>query len=161
MIFDERQGRLFMAEALAQARLSVLDGAGGPFGAVVVRDGQIVGRGRNRVIADRDPTAHGEVMAIRDACAALGVFQLEGCVLYTSCEPCPMCQAAAHWARLDGLFYAAAAADAAAIGFDDVHIRDVLAGHPDAVPLPAAQLMREEALAVFEQWERSPLKRLY
>lgn len=157
----DEQARVFMQAALEQARRSVADGAGGPFGAVVVRDGRIVGRGRNRVVADLDPTAHAEIVAIRDACAALGRFHLTGCVLYTSCEPCPMCRAAAHWARLEGVVYAAATPDAEAIGFADRDIRDVLAGRPGALPLPSRQLMREEALAVFRLWQESPLRMEY
>jgi guanine deaminase len=155
---DEQSARGFMAEAIAEARLSVADGAGGPFGAVVVCDGRIVGRGRNRVVADVDPTAHAEILAIRSACANLGRFDLSGCVLYTSCEPCPMCRAAAHWALLDGVVYAAGTLDAEANGFADRNIRDVLAGRPEGQPLPAAQLMRKEALEVFRLWQQSPLK---
>lgn len=158
---DQQAARGFMFEAIAEARRSVADGSGGPFGAVVVCDSRIIGRGRNRVIADLDPTAHAEILAIRGACATIGRFHLSGCVLYTSCEPCPMCRAAAHWARLDGVVYAAGTLDAEANGFADRTIRDVLAGRPGADPLPAVQLMREEALEVFRLWQQSPLKVAY
>jgi tRNA(Arg) A34 adenosine deaminase TadA len=147
-----------MVEAIALARRSVEEGAGGPFGALVVREGRILGRGRNRVVADCDPTAHAEVLAIRAACAALGAFQLGGAVLYASCEPCPMCLAAAHWAGLAGVVYAAEAADAAALGFADAEIREILAGRADGRAMPRAQIMRAEALEVFRLWAQSPLR---
>lgn len=158
MILDPAAGRPYMAEAIALARRSVEDGAGGPFGALVVRDGRILGRGRNRVVADCDPTAHAEVRAIRAACASLRVFRLEGALLYASCEPCPMCLAAAHWAGLSGVVYAAESADAAALGFADGAIRDILAGRTEDLALPRAQIMRAEALAVFRLWGQSPLR---
>lgn len=158
MIPDPVAGRAYMAEAIALARRSVEDGAGGPFGALVVRDGHILGRGRNRVVADCDPTAHAEVLAIRAACASLGAFRLEGALLYASCEPCPMCLAAAHWAGLAGVVYAAEAADAAALGFADGAIRDILAGRAEDRAMPRAQIMRAEALAVFRLWGQSPLR---
>jgi len=156
MTLDLTDARVYMAEAIALARRSVEEGAGGPFGAVVVREGRILGRGRNRVVADCDPTAHAEVLAIRAACAALGVFHLSGAILYTSCEPCPMCLAAAQWADLAGVIYAAEGADAAALGFADSQIRAILAGH--AQGLPRAQIMREEALEVFRAWALSPVR---
>jgi tRNA(Arg) A34 adenosine deaminase TadA len=150
-----------MRQALELARLSVSDGAGGPFGALVVREGRILGRGRNRVIADCDPTAHAEVLAIREACAAVGDFHLGGATLYSTCEPCPMCHAAAYWAHLDRVVFAAATADAAAIGFDDGHIRDALAGGGWGLKLASRQLLREDALEVFRLWEASPLRISY
>jgi tRNA(Arg) A34 adenosine deaminase TadA len=158
---EENDDRTHMREALELARLSVEDGAGGPFGALVVRDGYILGRGRNRVIADCDPTAHAELLAIREACAAVGDFHLSGATLYTTCEPCPMCRAAAYWAHLDRVVFAAATADAAAIGFDDGRIRQALAGGGAAMKLAAGQLMREDALEDFRLWEGSPLRRGY
>jgi len=150
--------RAFMREALALARRSVSEGTGGPFGALVVRDGRVLGRGWNRVIADRDPTAHAELVAIRSACAASGDYHLNGATLYTTCEPCPMCHAAAYWARLDRIVYAAGTSDAAAIGFDDGRILEALATGTGTLHLSREQLMREDAVAVFRLWERSPLR---
>jgi len=154
----ESSDKAFMREAIALARRGVEAGTGGPFGALIVQGGRIVGRGWNRVIADRDPTAHAEVMAIRDACGYLGDFRLGGCVLYSSSEPCPMCQSAARWARLDRVVYAATIRDAADMGFDDGRILDALAGREGGLDLPASQLLREEALEVFRLWQCSPLR---
>jgi guanine deaminase len=158
---DEIDDRAFMLEALTLARRGVADGAGGPFGALVVLDGLILGRGWNRVIADRDPTAHAELIAIRAACQARGDFHLRGATLYTTCEPCPMCRAAAFWAHLDRVVYAADTADAAGIGFDDGLIREALATGGGPLRLATEQLMREEAMEVFRLWERSPLRMDY
>lgn len=118
----------FMEAAIAEARAGLATGDGGPFGAVVVRDGKVVARGHNQVVGNGDPTAHAEVQAIRAACRALGTFDLSGCEIYATCEPCPMCFAAIHWARLDRVVYGAGRADAAGIGFDDADIYEVLAG---------------------------------
>lgn len=142
----------FLREAIRLANESIANG-GGPFGAVVVRDGEIVGRGNNRVTLDNDPTAHAEVRAIRDACRNLGDFQLSGCELYVNCEPCPMCLSAAYWARLDALWYAAGAADAAEAGFDDVLIREELQHAPAERHLPMRQALRDEALQTFQRWQ--------
>lgn len=109
----------FMRRAIELARMGMKVGAGGPFGAVVVRDGEIIGEGHNRVIATNDPTAHGEVVAIREACARLGTFNLAGCEIHTTGEPCPMCLGAIHWARIGRIYYGFSISDAAAIGFDD------------------------------------------
>jgi len=147
-----------MREAIRLAAEGVRRGDGGPFGAVVVRDGEIIGRGWNRVVAQQDPTAHAEVNAIRDACRRLGDFRLAGCRLYTSCEPCPMCLAAAYWARLEQVWYAATGEDAEAVGFDDSHIRQQLAEPRERRLLPQGQLLREEALEVFRQWRNSGLR---
>jgi len=125
---------------------------GGPFAALVVRDGEVIGRGTNRVTKDNDPTAHAEVQAIRDACANIQDFSLQGGLLYVNCEPCPMCLSAAYWARLDGVIYAATAEDAANAGFDDVLIRQELKREPAERHMPMQQAMRDEALAVFELW---------
>ncbi len=133
-------------------------GKGGPFAAVIVRDEAIVGEGVNTVTATNDPTAHGEVNAIRAACRALGTFTLAGCTLYTSCEPCPLCLAAAYWARLDAVFYGSSAADAARAGFDDVLLYDELRKDPASRTLPTTQLLREEAWASFEDWMAAPNK---
>jgi tRNA(Arg) A34 adenosine deaminase TadA len=141
----------FMARAIELSLANVRAG-GGPFGAVVVRDGAIVGEGTNRVTASNDPTAHAEVVAIREACSALGSFQLAGCDVYTSCEPCPMCLGALYWARPERIFFANTAADAAAIGFDDREIYEQLRVPREARRLPMIQLMREEAQAAFRAW---------
>jgi len=128
---------------------------GGPFGAVIVRDGEIVGRGCNRVTVDNDPTAHAEIVAIRDACRRLGTFSLAGCEIYSSCEPCPMCLAAIYWARLDRLYYAATRDDAAAAGFDDAVVYDELARPSHQRSLPAVQMLRDEAWAALQAWAES------
>ena len=142
----------FLLEAIRLADESIANG-GGPFAAVVVKDGEIVGRGNNRVTLNNDPTAHAEVQAIRDACSNLGDFQLTGCELYVNCEPCPMCMAAAYWARLDAIYFAAGAADAAEAGFDDVLIRNEIVLAPAERQLPMRQLLREQALATFSRWK--------
>lgn len=141
-----------MDEAIALALDGVRRGEGGPFGAVVVRDGRVVGRGNNRVTSSNDPTAHAEVVAIREACAALGSFSLAGCELYTSCEPCPMCLGAIAWARLDRVVYAGTRADAAAAGFDDAEFYDEVCRPIDERRLPMVPLGRAGALAAFDAW---------
>jgi len=152
----------FLRRAIALATENVVSGAGGPFGAVIVRDGRIVGEGVNTVTATNDPTAHAEVNAIRAAAKALGTFSLAGCVLYTSCEPCPMCLAAAWWARLDTLYYGASAEDAARAGFDDAFLYDELRKSPaERKLLPATQLLGEEAWASFAAWIASAHKIAY
>lgn len=153
----------FLARAIALSRRALTDPRGGPFGAVVVRDadGAVVGEGANRVTLDLDPTAHAEVVAIRAACAALGRFDLRGCTLYASCEPCPMCHGAAHWARVDRVVYGASAADAAAAGFDDALLHRELARPPGERALPMRRLLAREAAAVLEAWERRPDRTRY
>ncbi len=136
-------------------------GEGGPFGAVVVKDGQIIGRGNNRVAALLDPTAHAEIVAIRDACKNLGHFQLDDCTLYTSCEPCPMCLGAIYWARPKAVFYACTRADAAAIGFDDDFIYRELELPLGERKIPAMELLREEGLKAFEEWQGKKDKFVY
>lgn len=140
-----------MRMAIALAQDNVARG-GGPFGAVVARDGEVVATGVNRVTADCDPTAHAEVRAIRAAAARLGTFDLRGCELFSSCEPCPMCLGAVYWARLDRLFYASTKADAAGAGFDDSFIYDEMPLRPDERSLPSVQMLRDEATRVFEAW---------
>ena len=142
----------FLRRAITLATDNVLRGTGGPFGAVIVREGRIVGEGVNTVTAAHDPTAHGEVNAIRAACKALGTFSLAGCTLYTSCEPCPMCLAAAYWARIDAIYYGARAADAARAGFDDAFLYDELRKDQPARKLHATQLLGDEAWASFAAW---------
>ena len=146
----------FLRRAIALATKNVASGAGGPFAAVIVRDGQIVGEGVNTVTAGNDPTAHGEVNAIRAAGRALGTFLLSGCELYTSCEPCPMCLAAAYWARLDAVYYGACAADAARAGFDDAFLYDEMRKDEAERRMPSAQLLGDEAWASFAAWLASP-----
>jgi tRNA(Arg) A34 adenosine deaminase TadA len=148
----------FLRRAIALATENVVSGKGGPFAAVIVRDGKVVAEGANMVTATNDPTAHGEVTAIRAACRALGTFTLAGCELYTSCEPCPMCLAASHWARLDAVYYGASAADAARAGFDDAFLYEEFRKDPAARSLPATQLLRDEAWTSFAAWIASPNK---
>lgn len=141
-----------MAEAIALSLRGLKGGRGGPFGAVVARNGKVVGRGNNSVLSGNDPTAHAEVVAIRDACKRLKRFQLEGCVLYTSCEPCPMCLAAAYWAKVDAIFFANTRKDAAAIGFGDAFIYGELSRPIGRRKLPMTRLMGREASAAFKAW---------
>lgn len=140
-----------MREAIKLSAESVQSG-GGPFGAVIVRDGEIIARGENRVTVCNDPTAHAEVSAIREAAARMGTYDLSGCEIYSSCEPCPMCLGAIYWARLDRLYYAGTRADAANVGFDDAHIYEELPLNPSQRELPTQTLLREEAKRVFEAW---------
>lgn len=141
----------FMREAIKLSAESVQSG-GGPFGAVIVRNGEIIARGENRVTVCNDPTAHAEVSAIREAAARMGTYDLSGCEIYSSCEPCPMCLGAIYWARLDRLYYAGTRADAANVGFDDAHIYEELPLDPSQRELPTQTLLREEAQRVFEAW---------
>ena len=147
-----------MREAIALSRAGMREGAGGPFGAVIVKDGQVIARGCNQVTSTCDPTAHAEVVAIRAAARELKSFSLAGCEIYTTCEPCPMCLAAVYWARLDRLYFANTRADAAVAGFDD----DAIYGQ---IPLPISersirteQLLGEEAWEVFAEWQAKPDK---
>lgn len=149
---------IFLREAISLARTGMERGDGGPFGCVIVKDGSVIGRGNNRVTSTNDPTAHAEVVAIRAACAALRSFQLDGCVLYTSCEPCPMCLGAIYWARPDKLFYASSKEDAAAINFDDKFIYEEIAKPVEERKLFTKQVLREKALEAFEKWKISPNK---
>ncbi|HMN06239.1 MAG TPA: nucleoside deaminase [Flavobacteriales bacterium] len=149
MSLDDEQ---FLRQAIALALEGMERGDGGPFGCVIVKDGRVVGQGNNRVLSSNDPTAHAEVVAIRAACSGLGSFQLEGCTLYTSCEPCPMCLGAIYWARPDRVVFAATRHDAASAGFDDSLIYDEL-------PLPhtqrrvrTEQALRDEARELFDRW---------
>jgi tRNA(Arg) A34 adenosine deaminase TadA len=143
----------FMRRAIELARENVQRRNGGPFGAVIVKDGTIIGEGWNTVTARNDPTAHAEIEAIRAACAGLGRFDLAGAGIYTSCEPCPMCMAAIYWARLDRVHYANTRRDAAAIEFDDDRIYRELALEPSKRSVVMTQLLRDEALGVFALWQ--------
>ena len=151
----------FMQEAIRLSIDNVSSGKGGPFGAVIVKDGKIIARGANEVILTKDPTAHAEVVAIRNACNTLQSFQLDGCDIYTSCEPCPMCLGAIYWARPDRLFYANSKEDAAAIDFDDQFIYEEIAKPIAERKLFTQQLLREEAWEAFKEWSESGLKTVY
>jgi tRNA(Arg) A34 adenosine deaminase TadA len=144
--------RKFMERAIELARIGVAENAGGPFGCVVVKDGEIIGEGNNRVTSTNDPTAHAEVIAIREACKSLNSFQLDGCIIYTSCEPCPMCLGAIYWARPEKVFYAGTREDAAAAGFDDDFIYKELEKNNGERDLVLTNLMRDDALVIFGQW---------
>ena len=157
----ETRQQAFMREAVAASKEGVSRRDGGPFGAVVVRDGQIVARAWNRVIAENDPTAHAEVNAIRAACRALGRFHLEDCELYTSCEPCPMCLGAIYWSRLKAVHYAATRADAAAAGFDDARIYAEQALAPEGRAVPFLKAEAAPAVAVMRAWCEDAAKRPY
>jgi len=145
-----------MARAIELAIENVRSGRGGPFAALVVKDGRVVAEGTNRVSSLNDPTAHAEVVAIRAACAALRSFQLDGCDLYTTCEPCPMCLGAIYWARPVRVYFACTAADAAAAGFDDAFIYEQIAMPWAERKIPFLELMREESLECFRAWAEEP-----
>ena len=148
----DKLNRQLMRKAIALSQASVRSGTGGPFGAVIVKEGKIIAQGQNQVTSTKDPTAHAEIVAIREACRVLQTFQLHGCELYTSCEPCPMCLGAIYWARLKKVYYANTQADAAQIGFDDQFIYDQLKLPLTRRHLPMIQLMRQEAWNVFQDW---------
>ena len=151
----------FMRRAIELARTGMGQNHGGPFGCVVVKDGDIIGEGFNRVTSSNDPTAHAEVVAIRNACDYLGSFQLTGCEIYASCEPCPMCLGAIYWARPDRIFYAANRQDAADAGFDDSFIYDELSIPNDERSIPAESLERDKALELFREWDKKEDKLAY
>ena len=152
------KNRTYMQEAINLAKHNVHNGDGGPFGAVVVKDGEIIGRGGNRVTINNDPTAHAEIVAIREAAKNLGTFDLSGCEIYASCEPCPMCLGAIYWSHLDKLFYAATKDDAAKANFDDSFIYAEFAKPKDQRQLQSVQMMREDAVKVFDAWNASEKK---
>lgn len=156
-----QQDHEFMNRAIALSEYGMSHRQGGPFGAVIVREGQIIGEGYNQVTSGNDPTAHAEIVAIRNACMQIGSFDLSGATLYTSCEPCPMCLGAIYWARIEKILFANTRQDAAAIGFDDAFIYE-------QIPLPLAQrslpihhLPHPKALAIFRQWTELPGKTNY
>lgn len=151
----------FMLEAIRLSISNVEEGKGGPFGAVVVKDGKIIARGVNQVTTTNDPTAHAEIIAIRNACTVLQTFQLDGCEIYTSCEPCPMCLAAIYWARPAKLFYANSKEDATAINFDDQFIYEEIAKPITERKLFTQQILREEAQVAFKKWSESTIKNTY
>lgn len=148
----------FMRLAINLSVKNVSENIGGPFGAVVVKNGEIVAGSGNKVTSTNDPTAHAEVSAIRLACTKLNTFDLSGCVIYTSCEPCPMCLAAIYWAKIDTVYYANTKVDAEHIGFSDKFIYDELDKEMSQRSLPILQLMRDEALEAFKLWEKSPMR---
>lgn len=151
----------FMRRAIGLSYEKMNAGFGGPFGAVIVREGSVIAEGWNRVWSAHDPTAHAEVVAIRRACRALGAYHLTDCSIYTSCEPCPMCLGAIYWARLEIIYYANTRGDAAAIGFDDSFVYDELALPLSQRRIPAQRLLGDEAAAVFQAWQDKPDKLLY
>ncbi|WP_338407946.1 nucleoside deaminase [uncultured Flavobacterium sp.] len=151
----------FMQEAIRLSIENVMSGKGGPFGAVIVKDGEIIARGANEVTSSGDPTAHAEIVAIRNACKTLGTFQLDGCEIYTSCEPCPMCLGAIYWARPDKMYFANTKKDAADINFDDQFIYEEIEIPFQDRKLTTAQMMRDEALEAFRLWSESITKTEY
>ena len=157
----KEQDERFMRMAIEASRAGMERGDGGPFGCVIVKDGNVVGSGNNRVTSDNDPTAHAEVVAIRNACANLKNFQLKDCTVYTSCEPCPMCLGALYWARPARIVYAATREDAAAAGFDDQLIYDELPLPPEKRRFPMERQLREEAKEVFLAWTAMEAKVKY
>ena len=146
----------FMRLAIELATANVTSGRGGPFGAVIVRAGEIIATGANSVVANNDPTAHAEITAIRNACAKLGAFELRDCAIYSSCEPCPMCLTAILWSRCDSLYFGGTASDAAAAGFDDSYFYEQVRATLDARDLPTTNLLRQEAQQSFDAWRGFP-----
>lgn len=153
--------RLFMQEAVNAALAGMKNNEGGPFGCVIVKDGEIIGRGNNRVTSTNDPTAHAEVTAIREACKNLNSFQLDGCEIYTSCEPCPMCLGAIYWARPDKVYYGSNQKDAADIGFDDEFIYKEIPLPYKKRSIPFEQFARDIAIEAFKKWEEKEDKTEY
>jgi tRNA(Arg) A34 adenosine deaminase TadA len=151
----------FMRRAIAIAQDGIDKNLGGPFGCVVVRNGEVVGEGCNKVTSTNDPTAHAEIVAIRDACRNLNSFQLNGCTVYTSCEPCPMCLGAIYWARPDAIYFAATRDDAAEAGFDDELFYSEMEKPNAERQLPLQSLLREESQRVFQNWIAKPDKTEY
>ncbi len=149
----EKDHSYFLKRAIQLAEEGMDKGSGGPFGAVIVKNGEIIAESSNRVTSTNDPTAHAEVAAIRQACEKLENFQLEDCILYTSCEPCPMCLGAIYWARPNKVYYALSREDAAKIGFDDQFVYDEIALKMEQRKIPFINMMREEGLPVFQKWE--------
>jgi guanine deaminase len=150
-----------MRHCISLSEKMMRENRGGPFGAVIVKDGKIIAEGFNQVTSSNDPTAHAEIVAIRNACAALGTFDLSGCEIYTSCEPCPMCLSAIYWARLARIYYANTREDAARIGFDDAFLYREMTTPLEARKIPLVRLLAEEAIAAFHEWEAKPDKTPY
>lgn len=158
---DQERRDAFMRRAIVLARRGMMAGDGGPFGALIVRSGEIIGEGWNRVLATRDPTAHGEMVAIRDACRRIADFDLSGCEIYTTGEPCPMCLGAIYWARLERVFYGFSSQDAAAIGFDDLAFHAQLALPRERRDIPEMALLGTEALALLRDYAADPRRVRY
>jgi tRNA(Arg) A34 adenosine deaminase TadA len=156
-----QQANQFMRQAIALATENVTSGRGGPFGAVVVKDGKVIATGVNLVTASNDPTAHAEVTAIRSACQSLAAFQLEGCDVYTSCEPCPMCLAAIYWSRCKAIYYGNTAADADQVGFDDAVLYDEVKKPLGERRIPIVQMLPDEAWVSFAAWRDAAVKVVY
>ncbi len=152
---------IYMKEAIRLARQGMLADKGGPFGAVVVKDGQIIGRGYNQVTSSKDPTAHAEIIAIREACRYLDSFQLKGCTIFANCEPCPMCLGAIYWARAERLVYGAGREIAADAGFDDAFIYEELTREPEKRRIPTERMMEKEAEKNFQEWKEKQDKIQY
>lgn len=151
----------FMNEAIALSGTGMEQGEGGPFGCVIVKDDQIIGRGNNKVLSTNDPTAHAEIIAIREACKNLNSFQLEDCEVYTSCEPCPMCLGAIYWARPKVIYYANTRTDAANIGFDDSMIYDEISTDLEKRKIPVINICRQQANETFARWQQKEDKKIY
>lgn len=154
----KKEKNKFMLEAIGLAQSNVENNNGGPFGAVVVKNGKIVGKGNNQVTSSNDPTAHAEVVAIREASKNLGNFNLEGCEIYASCEPCPMCLGAIYWARINKIYYAGSQNDAAKANFDDSFIYNEISLRKEKRNIPSEQIMQDKAQEVFEHWIKSEKK---
>jgi guanine deaminase len=153
-----KTNEIFMKEAILLAEENNITGNGGPFGAVIVKDGKIIARGHNEVTSTNDPTAHAEIVAIRNACRELGTFQLDGCEIYASCEPCPMCLGAIYWARPSKIYFAATREDAAMAGFDDSLIyKEISLDHTIRI-IPCEQILHSESLKVFHAWNENGKK---
>lgn len=157
----EQDKNKHMAHALRLARENLDGRNGGPFGCVIVKDGKVIATGYNEVIANNDPTCHAEIVAIRRACKELGSYQLTGCEIYSSCEPCPMCMGAIFWARPEKLYYSGTRRDAAEAGFDDDHIYRELELAPDKRSIPGEMLMNEDGRSIFQRWKELDLKIKY
>lgn len=155
---NKEQHQKFMQMAIALSFENIQNNNGGPFGAVIVKDGEFIAGSANKVTSTNDPTAHAEISAIRLACKQLNTFDLTGCVVYTSCEPCPMCLGAIYWARIGTIFYANTKADAENIGFSDKFIYEEIDKPMEKRSLPIIQMMRNEAMQAFKLWETSPLR---
>jgi guanine deaminase len=158
MQMEEKRHEKFMRMAISLSKQNVEESKGGPFGAVIVKDGKVIAKSANMVTTSNDPTAHAEISTIRLACKKLKSFDLSGCTIYTSCEPCPMCLGAIYWAHIDVIYYANTKKDAAVIGFNDQFIYDEIDLPMEKRKLPVVQLLREEAMEAFKMWGNSPMK---
>lgn len=150
----DAEHKTWMEEAIALSRRNIQGNNGGPFAALIVKDRKIIARGTNLVTSANDPTAHAEIIAIRDACRTIQSFRLDGCEIITTCEPCPMCLGAIYWARLEKIYFANTREDAAWIGFDDSAIYEEVSSPLSRRRIPTIQLMQEQALVVFQEWEQ-------